>query len=68
VGQVGDWLDFIGLGLHTELFTQNEIDGRLLLKLTTDDLQQELGVKSALQAKKIVSKIELLQVCTKIDH
>ena len=61
VEQVGGWLEQIGLGVHRQTFVENDIDGRLLLKLTVDDVQTELGVSSGLQAKKIVSKVERLQ-------
>jgi hypothetical protein len=61
VEQVGSWLDQIGLGVHRATFLENEVDGRLLLKLTADEIKHELGVTSGLQAKKIVSKVELLQ-------
>lgn len=61
VEQVCVWLDQIGLGVHRATFLENEVDGRLLLKLTVDEIKAELGVTSGLQAKKIVSKIERLQ-------
>eukprot|EP01043_Picozoa_sp_COSAG02_P058727 COSAG02_NODE_7357_length_3048_cov_2.695901_3_plen_799_part_01 len=61
VEQVCGWLDQIGLGVHKATFLENEVDGRLLLKLTVDEIKDELGVASGLQAKKIVSKIERLQ-------
>lgn len=61
VEQVCGWLDQIGLGVHKATFLENEVDGRLLLKLTVDEIKTELGVTSGLQAKKIVSKIERLQ-------
>ena len=61
VEQVGTWLERIGLGRHKETFLENDVDGRLLLKLTVEEIQGELGVSSSLQAKKIVSKVERLQ-------
>jgi hypothetical protein len=48
--------------MHTESFVSNGVDGPLLLKLTVEDLQQELEVRSSLQSKKIISQIERLQV------
>ena len=58
--EVGAWLEMIGLGVHKHAFISNEVDGRLLLKLTVQEIQEELGIKSGLQAKRVVSKIEVL--------
>ena len=41
VEQVGTWLERIGLGRHKETFLENDVDGRLLLKLS------EQGVRRA---------------------
>eukprot|EP01052_Picozoa_sp_SAG31_P040827 SAG31_NODE_6018_length_2209_cov_1.239810_3_plen_281_part_01 len=61
VEEVGRWLIEIGLGVHRRVFAEQEIDGRLLLLLTTEDLKTDLGIGSNLQAKRIISKISLLQ-------
>jgi hypothetical protein len=39
---VGDWLRGLGLGQYGAAFRENEIDGTVLPKLTTEDLK-ELG-------------------------
>ena len=40
---VGDWLRGLGLGQYEAVFRENEIDAKVLTKLTTDDLK-DLGV------------------------
>jgi class 3 adenylate cyclase/tetratricopeptide (TPR) repeat protein len=56
---VGDWLRSLGLGQFEAAFRDNEIDGEVLLKLTSDDLK-ELGVASVGQRRKLLSAIENL--------
>jgi hypothetical protein len=40
---VGDWLRSLGLGQYEAAFRDNEIDGKVLPKLTKEDLK-DLGV------------------------
>jgi len=42
---IGDWLQGLGLERYEQVFRDNEIDERVLLKLTADDLK-ELGVNA----------------------
>jgi class 3 adenylate cyclase/tetratricopeptide (TPR) repeat protein len=56
---VGDWLRSLGLGQFEAAFRDNEIDGEVLPKLTSDDLK-ELGVASVGQRRKLLSAIESL--------
>jgi hypothetical protein len=42
---IADWLQGLGLERYEQAFRDNEIDERVLLKLTADDLK-ELGVNA----------------------
>jgi len=57
--EVGDWLRSLGLGQFEAAFRDNEIDGEVLPKLTSDDLK-EVGVASVGQRRKLLSAIESL--------
>ena len=56
VDDIAEFLKKIKLG-HVQLFTDNDVDGRLLLKLTDDDLK-DLGVDNGFHRRKIISKFE----------
>src|SRR5580704_9634827 len=56
---VGDWLRGLGLGQYEAAFRENEIDGKILPKLTADDLK-ELGVVAIGHRRTILSAIEEL--------
>lgn len=53
VDDVCSWLYHINLGEHVDMFRANEVDGRMLLILTMEDITEELGL-SKLQAKKVI--------------
>ena len=56
---VGDWLRSLGLGEYEAAFRENEIDAKVLPKLTVDDLTQ-LGVVLIGHRRTILSAIGLL--------
>jgi class 3 adenylate cyclase/predicted ATPase len=56
---VGDWLRSLGLDQYEAAFRENEIDGKVLSKLTVDDLT-ELGVVLIGHRRTILSAIGLL--------
>ena len=53
---VAEWLKSLDLDAHVEAFAKARVDGRLLLSLDDDDLQ-ELGVQSRLQRKLILTRL-----------
>ena len=56
---VGDWLRSLGLGQYEAAFRENEIDGKVLPKLTVDDLT-DLGVVLIGHRRTILSATGLL--------
>jgi class 3 adenylate cyclase len=58
---VGDWLRSLGLGQYEAVFRENEIDGKVLTKLTTEDLK-DLGVTIIGHRRTILSAIGELSV------
>ena len=57
VEEVGKWLISKGFSDFVQIFTDNEIDGSVVLKLTDSELK-EIGVKALGKRKKIISAIE----------
>ena len=57
VHDIAEFLKKIKLGQHVQLFTDNDVDGRLLLKLTDGGLKA-LGVDDEFHRCKIISKFE----------
>ena len=57
VDDIAEFLKNIRLGQYVQLFTDDDVDGRLLLKLTDDDLK-DLGVDNGFHRRKIISKFE----------
>ena len=57
---VVEWLEKLGLSHHGSSFVHHHVDGRLLLELDDEDLQ-ELGVTSQLQRKLILTRREALR-------
>ena len=53
---VAEWLKSLDLDAHVEAFAKARVDGRFLLSLDDDDLQ-ELGVQSRLQRKLILTRL-----------
>src|SRR3984957_13842058 len=58
---VGDWLLSLGLGQYEAVFRENEIDGKVLPKLTKEDLK-DLGVTIIGHRRTILSAIGELSV------
>jgi pyruvate/2-oxoglutarate dehydrogenase complex dihydrolipoamide acyltransferase (E2) component len=57
VDEVCTFLNAIGLGSKIGAFQENAIDGGMLVSLTDEDLQNDLGL-SSLQARKFLQKME----------
>ena len=58
---VQEWLRGLGLEEHVPAFKRGRVDGALLLVLDDEDLEEELGVVSRLQRKRLKMRImELL--------
>src|SRR5271163_3697266 len=53
IGNIGDWLENIGLGRYAAVFAENDVDFPALLELTESDLK-ELGL--SLGHRKILLK------------
>src|SRR5271167_4876771 len=56
---VGDWLRSLGLGQYEAAFRENAIDGKVLPKLTAEDLK-DLGVVIVGHRRMMLSAIEAL--------
>jgi SAM domain (Sterile alpha motif)/Adenylate and Guanylate cyclase catalytic domain len=56
---VGDWLRGLGLAQYEAAFRDNEVDGKILAKLTAEDLK-ELGVVAVGHRRAILAAIEEL--------
>src|SRR5271165_3973763 len=56
---VGDWLRSLGLGQYEAAFRENAIDGKVLPKLTAEDLK-DLGVNLVGHRRMMLSAIEAL--------
>lgn len=52
VNEVCVWVNSIGLGDKASAFSENGVDGEMLLSLTADEMKEELGLTS-LQVKKV---------------
>ena len=57
VDGIAEFLKKIKLGHYVQLFTDNYVDGRLLLKLTDEDVK-DLGVDNGFHRRKIIAKFE----------
>jgi class 3 adenylate cyclase len=57
---VGEWLRNLGLEQHEPAFRENEIDGRVLLNLTAEDLK-DLGVSLVGQRRRLLDAIAQLR-------
>ena len=57
VDDIAEFLKNIKLGQYVQLFTDDDVDGRLLLQLTDDGLK-DLGVDNSFHRCKIISKFE----------
>ena len=56
---VGDWLRRLGLGQYEAAFRENAIDGKVLPKLTAEDMK-DLGVAIVGHRRMMLSAIEAL--------
>ena len=59
LGDVGHWLETLGLGEHAKVFAENAVTADLLPRLTERDLR-ELGVAKLGQRKRLIEAIEAL--------
>jgi hypothetical protein len=57
IDEVCIWLNAIGLGSKAASFEENSVDGTMLVSLTSEDLQGDLGL-SSLQARKFQQKLD----------
>ena len=57
VSDISEFLKEIKLADLTELFRENDVDGRLLIQLSDNDLK-ELGVANGFSRRKIVTKFK----------
>ena len=57
---VSIWLEHIGMQTYIPNFLEMSVDGLLILELTDDDLQNELGIGPKLHRKKILNAINQL--------
>lgn len=60
-GQVGDWLDGLGLGEHREVFEANAIDGQELLHLTHEGLSNVLHVDAMGTRARLLREVQGLK-------
>ncbi|XP_077562157.1 WD repeat, SAM and U-box domain-containing protein 1-like isoform X2 [Haemaphysalis longicornis] len=60
-GQVGDWLDGLGLGEHREVFEANAIDGQELLHLTHEGLSAVLHVDAMGTRARLLREVQGLK-------
>ena len=69
VDDISEFLTKIKLGHYVQLFTDNDVDGRLLLKLTDGGLK-DLGVDNEFHRRKIISKFEahILELISKQEQ
>ena len=58
VAAVQAWLAASGLQKHTELFSENAIDGEMLLTLTLDELQEELEITDEVEQAALLEKLD----------
>lgn len=61
IPDVANWLTEMGLGTYIQTFEDMDINGGMLLSLTDEELQSELGINSSLHRKKIFRYISQFQ-------
>lgn len=61
VPAVCEWLEKLGLAMHKKAFTEGAVVGRLLVELTQDDLDKQLGVKNEFHMRKLLKLIDRLK-------
>ena len=60
VAAVQEWLTASGLQQHAELFAENEINGEMLLTLTSDELEEELEINDEAEREALLEKLDAL--------
>jgi len=58
--QVCDWIDHVGLSLYRKLFAHGCITGRLLMSMTLQTLDSEVGIRTLQHRRLLMSKIRSL--------
>jgi len=58
VDDVVDWLCNTGLEQYEETFQSRHIDGTTLTLLTLDDLENDIGITSAVDRKRIIAWVQ----------
>ena len=64
---IGGWLRGLGLERYEQVFRENEIDERVLPKLTADDLK-ELGISALGHRRKLLDAIAALGADAKANR
>ncbi|KAM5273310.1 NAD(+) hydrolase SARM1 [Ctenodactylus gundi] len=59
--EVQTWLQQIGFSQYCESFREQQVDGDLLLRLTEEELQTDLGMKSAITRKRFFRELTELK-------
>uniref|UniRef100_A0A8C0X866 NAD(+) hydrolase SARM1 n=1 Tax=Castor canadensis TaxID=51338 RepID=A0A8C0X866_CASCN len=59
--EVQTWLQQIGFSQYCERFREQQVDGDLLLRLTEEELQSDLGMKSGITRKKFFRELTELK-------
>ncbi|XP_044531519.1 NAD(+) hydrolase SARM1 [Gracilinanus agilis] len=59
--EVQTWLQQIGFSKYCERFWEQQIDGDLLLRLTEEELQNDLGMESAITRKRFTRELTELK-------
>eukprot|EP01137_Pigoraptor_chileana_P011457 Opistho-2@62372 len=65
VTRVSEWLRGRGLASHSATFTANDVDGRVLLSLSSDDMRTALGIKSFGERRTL--ELEISALCKLIE-
>lgn len=61
-GDILAWLQSIGLGKHKSVFSENEIDGSVLLEIGVDDLDY-MGITALAHRKTLLKEVARLKRC-----
>jgi hypothetical protein len=61
VQHVLDWLEYAGLQQHRELFRRAEVDGSILLKLSSETLRTKVDIRSYGHRQNIMEEVDRLR-------
>jgi hypothetical protein len=61
------WVDKIGFARFSPKFAEHMVDGDLLLLLTEQELEDDLGMQSRLLRKRFMRELESLKVLLYLD-